>query len=72
MTDGEERDHFRELLVEVHTMMKSHLEDYKQHKIDDKEHFQRIYGMTGDLRKYLYMGMGALAAFELAIKFFKE
>ncbi len=83
MDDNEERAHFRDVLIETNTLLKSHMESFREHqermsqRIDnheqsDAEHFNRLYGSIGTLRKYLYMGIGAVAAFEVAIKFFKE
>ena len=71
MSDTDERQRFRDMLIEVHTMMKAHLEDYVQHKKDDKEHFQRLYTITGDLKKLVWMMVGGLVVLEVVIKLFK-
>lgn len=82
MTDREERDHFRLVLIETNTLLKAHIENFREYResvsdrIDkheelDNGHFLRIYSAIGKLKWHVAMGVGGFVAFQLAIKYFR-
>lgn len=73
MNDREEREHFREVLIETNTILKQHIQNFDRytdrveeeiidHKKEDKEHFDRLYGMVGSIREFKWKSTGAMLA----------
>ena len=72
--DGEERrsttrDH--DLLTKIDANLSNFMSRFEEHKKEDGEHFDRLYVGQSMLKKYLYMGLGVLAAIEF-FSFFKK
>lgn len=72
--DGEERrsesrDH--DLLTKIDANLSNFMSRFDEHKQSDKEDFNRLYAEQGLLKKYLYMGLGVIAAIE-AFHVFKK
>ena len=59
---GENRDH--DLLTKIDTNLSNFMSRFEEHKKDDEEHFNRLYVGQAFLKKYLYMGLGVIAALE--------
>lgn len=73
--NGEERRHLEDrrnedhdLLVEVHTMLKSMKENYDKHVEDDEAHFGRLYKGQGKLTWLVAIGIGGVAVLKFLIK----
>lgn len=67
--DHLERDR---LLTKIDANLTTHIQNFGTHAEEDKDHFERLYKTTNELRRFMYMAGGALVAFEMALKFFKK
>ena len=69
--DGEERrkmntDH--DTLTEIVQILKSHVENFDKHVIDDKVNFGKIDNKIDNHAKYIYIGMGIIGVLEVLMK----
>ena len=73
--DGGERrknaseDH--DLLIEIHTYLKSMMESFKTHVSTDLEEFRTIKRSIGNVEKWMYGCIGGLAVLQVILAFIK-
>ena len=67
--NGDERRHDHDLLTKTYTLLETHVNNFEKHTAEDKEHFQRLYTSTGELKRFVYIATGVIAAVEFGLKY---